>query len=220
MPAIDRRRSVLLFVCAAALAGAGWSARVRAQTPDKGNGLVGAWTLDKAQSDQPQSTAPSTDEGRPSGGRRGGGGRGRGGFGGGFGGGGRGRTADGGQGAARNADAAARLREAMRDVTDPPDHLTIVATESMIVMTAPDGRTTRLSPDGKGVKDENTNIVRKTKWDGAKLVSEISGLGAGKITETYAVDAEKHQLHLTAQVEGGGGAPARTISHVYDLDPR
>jgi hypothetical protein len=108
----------------------------------------------------------------------------------------------------------------MRDVTDPPDHLTIVATESMIVMTAPDGRTTRLSPDGKGVKDENTNIVRKTKWDGAKLVSEISGLGAGKITETYTVDAEKHQLHLTAQVEGRGGAPARTISHVYDLDPR
>ena len=46
------------------------------------------------------------------------------------------------------------------------------------MLTGADGRTTRLSPDGKKIKDENTKIERKTKWDGGKLVSEINGLGS------------------------------------------
>src|SRR5205085_1172127 len=100
------------------------------------------------------------------------------------------------------ADADARMRDAMRDIVSPPEHLTIVSTDTMIVLTAPNGRTIRLSPDGRKVKDENTRIERKTRWDGARLVSEISGLGPGKVTETYSVDPDRHQLHITAQTEG------------------
>ena len=85
-----------------------------------------------------------------------------------------------------NPDDMARMRDAMRDLTSPPSHLTIVETDSMIVMTSADGRTTRLAPDGKKVKDDNTGIERKTKWDGEKLVTEISGLGPmGKATQTH-----------------------------------
>ena len=115
-------------------------------------------------------------------------------------------------------DAMARMRDAMRDVTNPPEHLTITQTDSMIVMTGPDGRTTRLSPDGKKIKDDNTGIERKTKWDGGKLVTEISGIGQMKATETYAINPELHQLRITAQIEGGRGGQARTITHVYDAD--
>jgi hypothetical protein len=78
-----------------------------------------------------------------------------------------------------------------------------------------DGRTTRLSTDGKKVKDDSTGIERKTKWDGGKLVSEVNGLGSGKITETYSVDAELKQLRVALAVDG----PRKmTLTRVYDLD--
>jgi hypothetical protein len=112
----------------------------------------------------------------------------------------------------------ARMREAMRDILNPPDHLTIVQTDAMIAITGPDGRTTRLSPNGKKIKDENTKIERKTRWDGGKLVSEVSGAGPSKITQTFSVDTEAGQLHVTALVEGGRNNQKRTISHVYDGD--
>jgi hypothetical protein len=106
------------------------------------------------------------------------------------------------------------MRDAMREIMNPPVHLIIVQTETMIIVTGPDGRTTRLSPDGKKVKDESTKTERKTKWDGLKLVSEISGLGPRKITETYSVDPERRQLHVDVQVE----QRPDTIHRVYDAD--
>jgi hypothetical protein len=41
------------------------------------------------------------------------------------------------------------MRDAMRDVTNPSDHLTIVQTGTLVIITGADGRATRLSPDGK-----------------------------------------------------------------------
>jgi len=216
--------SVSVIVAMAALIGVWLSIESRAQTTEQ-TSLAGAWTLNKELSDPPT----DRDGGRDAGdrGRRGdfggGGGRGggrRGGFGGGLGGGGLGR------GPEMDREAMARSRDAIRDIMNPPDHLTITQTDSMIVLTGADGRTTRLSPDGKKIKDENTKVDRKTKWDGGKLVSEISGLGPGKITQSYAVDPEHHQLRITALMEnrspstGSGQAGPRTITHVYDADAR
>jgi hypothetical protein len=115
----------------------------------------------------------------------------------------------------RNPEEIARMRDAMRDVVDPSERLTIVQTDSMILITGADGRTTRLSADGKKIKDDNTGVERKTKWDGGKLVSEISGLGNGKITQTFSVDPEAHQLRVVVQMDGGRQGP-RTVTHVYD----
>lgn len=188
-----------------------------AQTPAPARpSLVGAWTLNKDLSDQPQgrSGGDGRDDGQQE--RRSGGGRrgGRGGFGGGgFGGGGLG-----GSPAAGNPEDAQRLRNALRDEMQAPDHMTITQSEAAVVITAGDGRTTRLSTDGRKIKDESTKIERKTKWDGGKLISEISGLGQGKITETYSIDAELKQLHVSLQIDG----PQRktTINRVYDADPK
>ena len=210
--------SVSLVVAMAALIGVWLSSESRAQTA-KQTSLAGAWTLNKELSDQPADGDGDRDAGDP--GRRGdfggGGGRGggrRGGFGGGVGGGGFGR------GPEVDREAMARSRDAMRDIMRAPDHLTITQTDSMVVLTAADGRTTRLSPDGKKIKDENTKVERKTQWDGGKLVSEISGLGRGKITQTYSVDPEHHQMRVTAQIENRGTQSPRTITHVYDADAR
>jgi hypothetical protein len=82
----------------------------------------------------------------------------------------------------------------------------------------PSKPSTRLSTDGKKIKDDNTKIERKTKWDGGKLVSEISGLGSGKMTQTFAVDPEGKQLRMTVVMEGGSSGQ-RTITQIYDIDP-
>jgi hypothetical protein len=214
--------TVAVVLAIPALIGVWLSSESRAQTTER-TSLAGAWTLNKDLSDQPSDGGAGRDDDDR--GRRGdfgrGGGRGggrRGGFGGGAGGPGRGPEID--------REAMARSRNALRDIINPPDHLTITQTDSTIVMTGGDGRTTRLSSDGRKVKDENTNIERKTKWDGGKLISEISGLGSGKITQTYAIDPEHHQLRITALMEsrgsstGSGRAGPRTITHVYDADAR
>ena len=149
------------------MAGGGWQ-----QAPPT---LTGAWTLNKDLSDKAPERGEREQDGR--GGRRGGGGRGRGGGGmgrGGFGGG----MGRGGRGS--DPQDMARTRDAMRDLLESADRLTIVETESMVIVTSSDGRTTRLSPDGKKIKDENTNVERRTRWDAGKLVCEISGLGRGR----------------------------------------
>jgi hypothetical protein len=187
------------------------------QAPDKPS-IAGAWTLNKEASDStPARESGDQGDDKGSGGYRGsgrGGGYGRrGGGGGGF-----GRMGGGGGGGGRaNPEDVARMRDAMRDLASPSDHLTITQTDSMIVITSADGRTMRLSPDGKKIKDENTKIERKTKWDGPRLVSEINGLGPGKMTQSFSVDPERHQLHVVLQIERGRSGQPRTISHVYDL---
>ena len=205
---------IILF---AALFIATWLAvESRAQAPEA-SALAGVWVMNHDLSDQPP--ARGAQQGGDGGARRGNGG---GGFGhgggmrrGGFGGGGMGRGRMNG-----DPEEMARMREAMRDIMSPPERLTIVQTDGMVVLTDPDGRTTRLSPDGKKIKDDNTKIERKTHWDGGKLVSEISGLGSSKVTQTFAVDPEQHQLRVTVQMEGGRTNHARTITHVYDAAER
>jgi hypothetical protein len=202
-----------LVVFVTALIGAWLSAESRAQTPAPVVSLDGAWTLNTDLSDKPQSEARQR-EGDDAGRRRGGG-MGRGGMGGGMRGGGMGRG--GMSGGARNPEDAQRLRDAQRDIMNAPARLTIVQTESqMILITTGEGRVTRLSPDGRKIKDDSTKIERKTKWDGGKLVSEISGVGPGKITETYQIEPEHHQLVVTVATD----KPARSLHRVYDADPR
>jgi hypothetical protein len=187
-----------------------------AQTPAPPPTIGGAWTLNKELSDAPPRGDRGGDDGtaRGDGGRRGyGGGGGRGGFGGRRMGGGGGRM---GSAPPANPEETARKRDAMRDIMEPSDRLTIVQTESMVLITGADGRTTRLSLDGKKIKDENTGVERKTRWDSGKLVSEIGGLGPGKMTQTFAVDPESHQLRVSVQMEGGRSRQPRTIAHVYD----
>jgi hypothetical protein len=194
-----------------------------AQTPQPTGGIVGAWRLNKDASTQPPPDGQR--EGEP--GRHGGGGHsggGGGGFGGGRGGGGGfggghggGGGAGGGRSGGRGGDTdAARTREEMRALLTGADHLTIVATSDMVIVTTREGVVTRLATDGKKVKDEGTKIERKTRWDGDHLVSDVSG--PFKLTETYAVDPE-HRLIITIDLPKQQNREARTVVRVYDPDP-
>ncbi len=198
------------------LPGAGGRVATAAQTTTAPS-IVGAWTLDKELSDQPQDQAENDGGGSQGRRDRSGGGFRGGGFGGGRGGFGRGGRGDGARGGV-DPEAAARVRTAMRDLTTAAERLTIVQAEKLVIVTSQDGRTTRLAPDGKKIKDESTKIERRTKWDGEKLVSEITGLGDAKITETYYVDPERHQLHVTLQSENG--RRPLMLHRVYDAESR
>jgi hypothetical protein len=185
------------------------SAESRAQAKPA---LAGAWTLNTDLSDRP----PEHDQHSGSPGGRSGGGFGHGG---GFG---RGRMGRGGPGGADvDREAMARMRDAIHDIMEPSERLVITQSETMIVITTAEGRTTRLSPDGSRITDDNTRIERKTRWEGDKLVSEITGAGPGKIRQTYALDPERHLLRITATIDGGGRAgPSRTVTHVYDASKK
>jgi hypothetical protein len=175
----------------------------RAQSIDKPV-LAGSWTLNRDLSDQPPGRGEDGVSGRR--GRGSGGGRG--------GGGGGGRSAI-------DRERIAQQQEAARDILNSPAHLIISDTGTMIGLTGPDGRTTRLSPDGRTVKDENTNIERKTTWRGGRLVSEVSGAGPSKIVQTFSLDAENHRrLRIVVDIEGGQGGQRRTRTYVYDADGR
>jgi hypothetical protein len=173
--------------------------------------LAGQWTLNPDLSDAPPDAAGRGDN-EPARGRFGRGGGRRGGFGGGF----RGGRGDGRNGGADGREAMTRRREAMREILEAPDRLTITESDAMVIVTTGEGRTIRLSPDGKKVKDESTGIERKAHWEDGKLVDEITGAGPGKIVETYAVDPERHQLTVTLQVENSRMPNAGPHRRVYD----
>jgi hypothetical protein len=189
-----------------------------ADTPPKPNeAIIGAWTLNKNASEL--GTEPGENDGRDgdTSGRNGGLGGGRRRGGGGFGGGGFGRGGGGLNATPQDREAAQRMRDALRQEMQPPDHMTVVLSGTTVIITTPDGHTTRLATDGSKIKDESTGIERKTKWDGGKLVSEVNGLGRGKITETYSVDAESMQLRIKLDIDG----PRKTSqTRVYDLDEK
>lgn len=164
--------------------------------------LSGAWTLNAELSPSPAPPDGDEDErgrgGRGGGGRRGGGG----GVGGGFGG---GRGGPGGQRGGRGVDPEEiqRRRNAARDLFEAPERLTITITDSMVIVTTGDGRTTRLAPDGSKVKDESTGIERRTRWDAGKLVSDVSGVVGGRVTESYSVLPESGRLAVVVVMPGG-----------------
>lgn len=175
--------------------------------------IVGGWTLNKDLSDVPADRSQQgEDQVRGSG--RGGGGGGYGRHGGGYGRGGGGGSAT----SNMTPEERERMRDAMRDVMGAADHLIITESSGMVIITTGEGHVTRLSTDGKKIKDENTNVERKTKWDAEKLVCEISGLGSGKITQTYSVEPEKHQLHITLVVPNPRQSQPTTLNRVYDSD--
>jgi hypothetical protein len=106
-----------------------------------------------------------------------------------------------------------RMRDARRAILEAPEQITIVQTESTVIVTSGDGHTTRLATDNSKVKDDSTGITRRTHWDAGKLVTEITGLGPGKIIETYAYAADTGNLTVTLTFDGGSNRPP--VHRVY-----
>jgi hypothetical protein len=164
--------------------------------------LAGAWSLNRNLSDDPATVMTRMREGgdgshRPP----------FGGHGGAFGGGGRSMNPD-----------QMRTRLAM---LEPPKRLTIVQSDATVTLTDGEGRSQtfavinqkqRLSIGGQA-------IDVRAKWDGDRLIKEMSLDGGAKIIETYSLTGEPRQLHVNVKLEG---AMPRTITlrRVYDAAER
>jgi hypothetical protein len=173
--------------------------------------IVGVWALNRNLSDMPDERFEGGANGRPQGGGSGRGGRGHGGYGGG------GFPAGGGH---ANTEQTTRRQEALREFIDAPPRLTIVEADNTVILTKGDGRTTHLTPDGKKSKDASTGLERQTEWENGKLVSKISG-SLGKITETYSVDTDHHELMVITRIESPEHQDRTRVFHrLYSAEVR
>jgi hypothetical protein len=183
--------------------------------------LQGEWRYNEGASTKPPEGFSGRAAGRGGGrgdgrrgplgptGRRGGGFNPRGGRG--------GDSPDGPRGAGSGGAAAARLQEVMQDINTPPARLTIVQTDSTVIITTDQGRTVRLAPNGKRIKDDNTGVTRKTVWEAGKLVTEIGGLSSGTVTQSYGLDPTTHQLHVVSTLPNRQNSKEPIVlDRVYD----
>lgn len=186
---------------------AGVTALQAAAMPD----LTGTWQLNKDASDDP---AKVMKEARSSGGGRGGGsGGGMGGMGMGHGGHGHG---SGGRGGDRGEnDGGAQSAE---DWFAALTTLKIEHSEPRLAITDAAGHERVVYTDGRKVEEERshggTTVVIASWKDGRVQIVSTPETGS-KITETFAVTADRTQLTVTTKLEGGR-APAVTIRRVYD----
>lgn len=210
--------TALMFLTAAVVLGA--STLLTAQiesSPD----LTGVWILSPTLSDR---TPP---DGVAEGGERSGGpppptgggmGPGRGGRG--FPGGGRGGT-PGGLGGERempNPDERERTRAAMEAAMHVPTRLTIVRSESGLIVTDEQGVTTRIPLNGKKDTGAANGVPFETsaKWEHGRLRVERKFKGGVKVIEHLSVAAEPKLLTVSVKIEGRGG---RTSTRAYEPLP-
>ena len=226
-------RFTLTVLVIVALSGASGSAcglsEATAQPQNPEPAIQGVWLLNYELSDDPSSQFEGMDRERMRGrGRAGdrGGGRGRGGVGGARSG---GRRPEHGM---PSPEEATRMRQgiqdAMRDLMTAPRRMTIVATEGEVVATYGDGRVIRLIPDDRehrGIAGTSMQVTRKTRWENAKLVTDIQLETRVEIRleQTYEVrfqGEEGEQLIVTSRFTIGrfGDDVVRELRRVYDVE--
>lgn len=183
---------------------------VTATAPEEAGNIVGAWLLNAELSDDPPE---ARDEARSrGGGRMPGGGR-PGGFGGGM----RGRGVTRG-GSMPDREEMRDRRELLELLVQPPPTLKIAQGAGAVTFAERDGRTTTYATNGKKEKHVlgTTQVETRTRWDGRRLVKEISAGGGVKATETYSIDEnDGGRLHVLVKVESAP-MPRLTLRRVYD----
>jgi hypothetical protein len=183
-------------------------------------GLSGRWRFNAAQSDDARQKMRDAQGQRGGFGGGGGGGRwggrGGGGGGGGFGGGGFGGRRGGGRmGGGDGERPDSDSRENMRSVFEPPQEMTVTQTETEIAVMEKDGRLRTLHPDGKKYKSDSSKTEVKTWWDKGRLMVESKPDRGPKLTETFALAADRSRLDVSVLIEGRYGDPV-TVHRVYD----
>lgn len=211
-----RTKMAALAAMAAALMASGIDTRA-AQKAESAQTLeiVGAWTLNRDLSTKPEDIAAGRDGSRAGGGRTGAGGGGRGG---GFGGlGGRG----GGMGQPSDEDRQ-RMQAVVRRLREAPERLTITFDGKTVAFANGDGRTWKVTTDGKKqtILTGDGEIDLKGRIEGPKLIVEETVGGRGKLLYTYAPAEDAGVRRLSVQVKLEGGNIARRVpemTRVYDM---
>lgn len=105
------------------------------------------------------------------------------------------------------------MEEARRLLLNAPSSFILTQDGDRIVLTGSDSRARTLTANGRKEKVNGRDV--QTKWDGLRLVSEIS-LGDAKVTETYERSTTATQLIVTTRMDMRGHDVS--VRRVYDAE--
>jgi hypothetical protein len=186
--------------------------------------LSGEWAMNKSLSSAPGLGGMPDGGGRMGGrgGGRGPGGGGGGGYGGGMGGGRRGGMGGGGgmrgggPGGEGRDEAFAAHRALMQEVMQLPARFTIAQDGDKLTFIEPDGVVRTYVANDKTEKHALTNgtIETKARWEKGALLMELKPSDGMKITRTFALRTDGHQLEVTTTFDRGPKDAKRVT--VYD----
>lgn len=106
---------------------------------------------------------------------------------------------------------AAQMNEVRDLLLDAPSWFTVTQDGERFVLTSNDGRVRRLTANGRKERINGRDVM--TKWDGDRLVSEIS-LRNARVIEIYERGTNAPQLIVTMTMDMGGQVVS--IRRVYD----
>ena len=184
----------------------------RPPAPTPRQTILGAWKLNRDESDDPRRR--SEDDRGSSNGGYGGGRRSGGGYpGGGYPGGGRG-----GMGGPRGESD--EERQKMHELTAAPSKITFSMTGAEVDLFDDQDRKRAFMTDGRKLqKSKNANYQEiAAHWDGKSLVTDEKSPRGGKMSRTFELSEDGRQLYETLRMESSGRSNrSTTMRFVYDI---
>lgn len=173
--------------------------------PPPRQSILGAWQLNRDDSDSPRNRDSDDDSGGGST-RRSGGGWPGGGYPGGRGGSGRPRESD-------------EERQKMRALLSPPRSMTISMTGAEVDLLDDLDRKLAFMTDGRKLKKTKDDSYQEiaAKWDGPRLVTDEKDPRGNKMSRTFELSEDGRQLYETLHLTSGRGNTSRAIRYVYDI---
>lgn len=118
--------------------------------------------------------------------------------------------------------------ETMRELTDPPETLSIVKKDPKgleVDLTDDTARKKIIYTDGRKLEksSDDTSLEIAAKWDGRSLVTDEKTPRGGKFSRTFDLAPNGLQLYETVRIDaiaygGAKSAPQVYIQYVYDAD--
>ena len=179
--------------------------------PTPRQSILGAWKLNKDESDDTRNRSQDSNNRGYGGGRPGGGGWPGGGGGGGYGG------HHGGYGGESDSE-----RQKMREFLSPPATITFSMTGAEVDLLDDHDRKRAFMTDGRKLqksKDDNYEEIA-AKWDSNRLVSDEKSPRGGKLSRSFELSPDGRQLYENLHIESSGrNGHTMEIHYVYDIVP-
>ncbi|HEV2196554.1 MAG TPA: hypothetical protein VGR55_13295 [Candidatus Acidoferrum sp.] len=170
--------------------------------------ILGAWKLNRDESDDPRKRMEDSRESN------------RGGYGGRRGGGGGWPGAGGGRRGGMGGGESDEDRQRMHELLSPPTTMTFSMTGAEVDLQDDRDRKRAFMTDGRKLKkskDDNYQEIA-AKWDGNRLVSDEKSPRGGKMSRSFELSPDGRQLYENLHIEGSGRSNrSMDLHYVYEI---
>ena len=176
--------------------------------PPPRQSILGAWKLNRDESDDMRNRPQDSDNGGYSGRRSGGNWPGSGG-GGGYGG------RRGGMGGESDSE-----RQKMHELLSPPTDITFSMTGAEVDLKDDHDRKRAFMTDGRKLQKSKDDSYQEiaARWEGSRLVSDEKSPHGGKMSRSFELSPDGRQLYENLHIEGGR-SHTMEIHYVYEIVP-